>query len=262
MKEYTLLSVVVANCNNQQYIGDCFDSILEQSYPNIEIIVVDDCSTDNSPAIIREYAARYPEILKPFFNSSNRGVAFTRHRAIRETAGEYVTTLDGDDYYYHRQKLAEEMALVLRAKQRDGKDIVSFSNIALVKPDKRLIQFFDQIHPIREGHIFEEILGRSCMIPRDFVMSKELYFEVGGYDCSLPIFEDWDLKIRLSRDNEFYYTRIPGTAYRRHGKGLSAKPREEIIHWLTIVFEKNISLAERNIGEITRQFREFLSGID
>ena len=262
MTTQPLLSIIIANYNNGHYIRDCFDSILEQRYPHLEIIVVDDCSTDDSAKIINEYAATHPGLLKVHFNSSNRGAAFTRHRALQEAAGDYVTTLDSDDYYYDREKLAKEMELVLRHKQSEEKDIIAFSNIALVKPDKTLIPFWDQVSPIKEGHIFEDIIGRSCMIPRDFVMSKELYFAVGGYDCSLPIFEDWDLKIRLSHYYEFHYTNIPGTAYRRHGTGLSSKPQEEIIQWLNTVFEKNIALAEQTKGEITQVFEEFLAKFD
>ena len=262
MTDKPLLSIIVASYNNEHYIRDCFDSILEQSYPNLEIIVVDDCSTDNSAAIINEYVAGHPGVVKGFFNSSNRGVAFTRHRAMQEAGGDYITTLDSDDYYYSKQKLEKEMALALEQKQTAEKEVIAFSNIALVKPDKTLIQFWDQISPIKEGHIFEEIIGRSCMIPRDFVMNKELYFAVGGYDCSLPIFEDWDLKIRLSHHYEFKYTGIPGTAYRRHGTGLSSRPQEEIILWLNTVFEKNIPLAEQTKGEITQVFEEFLAKFD
>ncbi len=257
-----LLSVIVANYNNGNYIRDCLDSILEQSYRKIEVIIVDDCSSDGSAEIIEEFTSRHPQTVKGYFNSSNRGVAFTRHRAVQEATGEYITTLDSDDYYYQKEKLKEELDLVLQHKHASGKDIIAFSNIALVNPDKSLIQFWDQISPVKEGHIFEDIIGRSCMIPRDFVMNKELYFAVGGYDCSLPLFEDWDLKIRLSHHYEFLYTKIPGTAYRRLGTGLSSRPQEEIIHWLNTVFEKNISLAEQTQGEITRVFEEFLAKFD
>jgi len=260
--EQPLLSIIVANYNNEKYLRDCFDSILEQSYQKIEVIVVDDCSTDNSTTIIEEYASRHPQTIKGFVNSSNRGVAFTRNRGVQAATGDYITTLDSDDFYFDRRKLEKELELVLRHKQENGKDIIAFSNIALVNPDRSLIQLWNQISPVKEGHIFEDIIGRSCMIPRDFVMDKELYFAVGGYDCSLPIFEDWDLKIRLAHHYEFHYTQIPGTAYRRHGTGLSSRPQEEIIHWLNTVFEKNIALAEQTQGEITRVFEEFLAKFD
>ena len=262
MSNQPLLSVIVANYNNEPYIRDCFDSIMEQDYPTLEVVVVDDCSTDNSAAIMNDYASKHPGLFNIFSNSSNRGVAFTRHRAVQEAAGEFITTLDSDDFYYDKRKLAKEMELVLEQKKTAEKEVIAFSNIALVKPDKTLIQFWDQISPIKEGHIFEDIIGRSCMIPRDFVMNKALYFAVGGYDCSLPIFEDWDLKIRLSQHYDFVYTQIPGTAYRRHGTGLSSRPQEEIIHWLNTVFEKNISLAEQTKGEITQVFEEFLAKFD
>jgi hypothetical protein len=98
---------------------------------------------------------------------------------------------------------------------------------------------------LKEGWILEEIITRSCAIPRDFIMKKSQYLEVGGYDLSLPVYEDWDLKIRLASRYEFYYTGITGTAYRQHFKGLSSSPLKVHRKSLKRVFRKNIDLAPK-----------------
>jgi hypothetical protein len=86
-------------------------------------------------------------------------------------------------------------------------------------------------------------------------MKKDCYFEVDGYDCRFPIYEDWDLKIRLAQKFEFYYTRINGTAYRRHGKGLSSLPIQEHVKWLKKIFNKNLKVAKKTeIKAITKDF--------
>jgi glycosyltransferase involved in cell wall biosynthesis len=258
IKNSPLLSVIVANYNNESYIRDCLESIMSQTYKNLEIVVSDDCSTDNSPEIINEYGKKYPGIIKVISSSSNRGVAQTRHEAVLQAKGEYITTLDSDDYYYDNQKLKKEMELILQYKKQD-KDILAFSNIALVKGDKTLIRIQGNHENIREGIIFDDIITRSCMIPRDFIMKREIYFEVGGYDFRFPIYEDWDLKIRLAKKYEFYYTGVNGTAYRRHGTGLSSPPIPKHIKWLKKIFRKNLNLVHKTEKtEIIFGFNHFI----
>lgn len=254
-----LLSLIVANYNKESYIRDCLDSILGQTYKNLEIIVSDDGSTDQSPAIIEEYGKKYPGIIKCYFTPRNRGVAHTRHEAILKAVGEYITTLDSDDYYYDPQKLEKEMGLIFQYKEQTGKDIIAFSNIVLVKGDKNLVSVWGSLGNIKEGKVLNEIITRNCMIPRDFIMKREAYFEVGGYDSRFPIYEDWDLKIRLAQKYEYYYTGIHGTAYRRHGTGLSSVPVSQNIKWLKKVFKKNLDLLDKDQKkEAVQAIRHFI----
>ncbi|MCX6579493.1 MAG: glycosyltransferase family A protein [Candidatus Aminicenantes bacterium] len=258
-----LLSVIAANYNNERYIRECLESILTQDYQDLEIFVHDDCSLDASPGIMREYEKKYPGKIKTMFNPVNQGVALTRHKAILEANGEYITTLDSDDYYSDPQKLQKEMALVLHHKEKTGREVIAFSNIVMVKDDKTPIKTWGNQENIKEGLILDPIMSRSCMIPRDFVMRKEVYFQAGGYDARIPIYEDWDLKIRLAAEYEFYYTGINGTAYRRHGTGLSASPIPEHIQWLEFIFKKNIHLApETKKNEICARFNEFIEKME
>jgi glycosyltransferase involved in cell wall biosynthesis len=250
------LSVIVANYNNELYIRECLDSILNQTFKNLEIIVSDDASTDNSPSTIKEYEGKYPGVLKGIFCPVNRGVAQNRHEAILQAKSVYITTLDSDDYYYDAQKLEKEMALISHYKKEKGKDIIAFSNILLVKGDKTLIKAWGNPGNIKEGIVFYEIITRACMIPRDFIMKKAAYFEVGGYDFQFTIYEDWDLKIRLAKKYEFYYTGINGIGYRRHGTGLSAVPISQNIKWLKKVFKKNKGLIDKT------QKKEAVKAID
>jgi hypothetical protein len=109
----------------------------------------------------------------------------------------------------------------------------------------------------------EDLLTRACLIPRDFIMSKEAYFLVGGYNASLWIREDWDLKIRLAKRFEFRYSGGDGTAYRRHAGGLSASSAASIGEWekwLRIVFERNLSLVDpQRQAEVVGRFETFLA---
>ncbi|MCK4764420.1 MAG: glycosyltransferase [Candidatus Aminicenantes bacterium] len=262
MKKKPLLSVIVANYNNAVYIKECFDSILKQSFKDLEIVLFDDCSTDDSPGIIKEYEKKHPAVVRAVFSRKNIGVAAARHEAIRQAQGEYITTLDSDDYYYDQQKLAKEMEVISRCKKNENKDVIAFSNIVMVKGDGTVMRFLGTPKNIKEGNILAGIITRSCMIPRDFVQKKDAYFAIGGYDSRFPIYEDWDLKLRLAAKYEYYYTGINGTCYRRHGAGLSSWPVPQHIKWMKKIFKKNLPLIDRSVRkEAKTEFKVFLNKI-
>ena len=253
------LSVIVANYNNEEYLPECLDSVLNQTYQDFEILICDDCSTDHSLSILESYQQLHPSTVRVISNTTNQGVTKTRHLAILQAKGEYITTLDSDDYYYDKQKLEREMQLVFQHKKTTGKDILAFSDIALIKGDRTLIAIMGESKTISEGHIINELMCRSSMIPRDFIIKKDIYFEVGGFDAAIPIYEDWDLKIRLASKYDFYYSNVNGTAYRRHGDGLSSAPVSEHVEWLKKIFDKNLVLIADNDRDYVRgRFRQFL----
>ena len=217
-----LVSVIVANYNNARYLQECLDSILNQTLKDLEIIIHDDASTDDSGKIMTEYSKNYPEIIQTKLNPSNQGVAKTRHLAILEARGEYLTTLDSDDYYHDQRKLEKELALIFQYREQKNLDIIAFSNIMRIDQETGNKNLMGNQDTIKQGNIYLEILSRSCMIPRDFIFRKKLYFEIGGYNPGLTTHEDWDLKIRLAKKYKFYYTGYNGTAYRAHTNGLSS----------------------------------------
>lgn len=237
------LSVIVANYNSAPYLRDCLDSILRQTFRDREVICADDGSTDGSPDIIREYAERCPDSVTAIFSPVNRGVAITRHEAILRAQGAYLTTLDSDDYYSDARKLEAEMSLVLQCREVEHQDILAFSHVVPVDGDLLRTGGRGETAPVREGFIFEDLITRSCMIPRDFIMHRQAYFAAGGYDFSLATHEDWDLKIRLSCICPFRCTGISGTAYRRNSTGLSRLPFPHRADNLWRVFCKNLNLA-------------------
>ncbi len=258
--KHVVLSVIVANQNNERFIRECLDSVLAQTFKDFEIIISDDCSTDSSPAIIREYEKKNPRIVKGIFSAMNMGVARTRHEAILEAGAEYIVTLDSDDYYHNTLKLEKEMELVSLYKEKTGEDIMAYSNIAQVTENKTSLGLMGNSKNLKEGMIVNEILGRSCMIPRDFVMKKSAYFDVGGYDPGLSTHEDWDLKIRLAARFNYYYTRRSGISYRRHAGGLSALPHPIRTENLWKVFQKNIHLIPTEEKQaVTTAFTSFMA---
>ncbi len=92
------VSIIIPVYNTGNLLRRCLDSVLAQSYSNIEIICIDDCSTDDSPSVLREYADRYGDKFKVIFNSENIGQGRGRMKGISVSEGEYIFFVDSDDY--------------------------------------------------------------------------------------------------------------------------------------------------------------------
>jgi glycosyltransferase involved in cell wall biosynthesis len=236
-----LVSVAIANYNNGRYLTECIDSVARQSYRNLEIVAADDCSTDDSLDTLEHFSRYHPRLIV-LRSGENIGVSRNRHRAVRACSGRYVVTLDSDDYFLAKDKIEEEMEVINSFREREHKEVIAFSNVVLVSDRGEIIRKTGTAANLKEGYIFDEMITRRCMIPRDFLMLRSQYFSVGGYDPSIPIYEDWDLKIRLAARYEFHFTGIDGIGYRRHGEGLSSAPRETHRHWLESIFRKNFHL--------------------
>ena len=107
------VSVICTNYNKGKWIADAIDSFLRQKTNfEFEIILVDDCSTDESVDIIRNYGQRYPDKIRTFFNSENQGIAKTWVAICKEARGQYIARCDGDDYWIDDEKLQKQVDLL------------------------------------------------------------------------------------------------------------------------------------------------------
>ena len=237
-----LVSVIVPNFNNSEYLCDCIDSILSQTYKSIEVVIADDCSTDGSQEIIKRYESKCSKV-KGIYQPVNKGVTQNRIDAIDKARGVYITTMDSDDYYYCVDKIEKEK-LLIDEYAANGSEIVAFSNSALVKPDGTLIGFRGDENNLRQGNLLNCIITRSCKIPYNFLITKKQFYNAGGYDPRIALYEDWDFKIRLAAQYEFHYTNKVGNAIRLHGQGLSSTSLLRHVFWLQKIFWKNFRLIQ------------------
>ena len=101
-----LVSIIMPAYNSEKYIGETIESVLAQTYQNWELLIVDDCSTDNTPNIVRSYLAKDSRF-KYYRLSQNLGAAAARNKAMYEATGEYMAFLDSDDLWY-KEKLQKQ----------------------------------------------------------------------------------------------------------------------------------------------------------
>ncbi|MCR8645163.1 glycosyltransferase [Paenibacillus sp. N1-5-1-14] len=238
-----LVSTIIPNYNNAPYIKDCVNSLLAQSYDNMEIIIADDASTDGSQDVIAQLVAQHNHV-HAIYNSHNIGITRNRKQAIQLAQGEYLNYLDSDDYIQNPDKLEAEMEIIQYYRKKYAEDVIAFSDVAIANGKGEIVNRFRDIRPVREGYITAELMTRRCLIPQNFTFRRDLYDAVCGHDETIPFYENWDLKIRLSAKHPYIFTGVPGFVYRRHGEGLSNQ--NEALHheWVRRIAEKNLVLID------------------
>jgi len=106
------VSVLIVTYNQKDYIRETLDCVLNQDYPNIEIVVADDASTDGTSDIILTYAALYPDRVIPLLADKNGGITVNCNRAFFKCTGEFIAILGGDDLFY-AGKIKEQVSCMM-----------------------------------------------------------------------------------------------------------------------------------------------------
>ena len=228
-----MISVYITSFNKGKYLRQAITSVLNQSLQPEEIIIVDDGSNDNSREIIKGFASRYPEIIKPIINENNYGIAKTRNIAISHCKGELITFVDGDDYFFP-SKLESELKII-----RNGNYGCVYSNHVFVDEFSNENGCFadKEDHPV-EGDLFIENFTRSFHVNSGSNFHNEMFYKnnaikIGLYDENIQIWEDWDFRIRMSKKFRYGYCPEVNSAYRisptgLHNSSINLHYREQI----------------------------------
>jgi len=180
-------SVIVPCFNGARYLHEALESALVQTHDDVEIVVTDDGSSDDSAAIAASYGPRVRCL-----QQGNAGPSAARNRALDGASGEYVALLDADDRY-HPTKLATQIA-VLREQPDVG---VVYCGWRLVDEAGRELP--ERGWPRVEGDLLERLLLGNLFHPVSVVLRRSVIDAVGGFDVRCPVNEDWDLFLRVSR---------------------------------------------------------------
>ena len=216
-----LLGIIIPNYNNEKYLRNCMESVLAQTYRPIEVIIVDDCSTDNSKKVIDEFACRTSELC-PVYLSENKGVSNARNTGANYSKAEYITFLDADDFYTDPSKLENEMMLLL-SRERQGIKTAVFSRLKAVDDKGRHLWDYITRKQFSGGVLRRYILEESnIQLPRDYCMKKQWFLDAGQYEYGNSLYEDLEFLFRLSLQVDFLCTGEQGSAYRITNQGLSS----------------------------------------
>lgn len=206
MKEtWPKVSIVLPTYNGTKYIRQSIDSCLNQTYKNIELIIVDDGSTDGTPEIIKSYK---DERIKYLRHEKNKGLPHALNTGFARAIGEYLTWTSDDNYY--TKEAIEKMVFFLRDKNCS----FVYCDFYRIKDNnssnRNIVKLPDFIGLEKDNHI------GPC-----FLYSKKVKETVGRYDPDAELAEDYDYWIRVSKKFSMHHFNEPLYFYRQHRESLN-----------------------------------------
>lgn len=231
-----LVSVIVPVYNRAALVSKTLDSILAQTWQGLEIIAVNDGSSDNSLAVLQRYAAKYPGVVR-VIDQPNSGQVKARNAGIRQARGSFIAFLDSDDTWAP-EKLALQLPLF-----RSGIGLV-YCGINEVSTEHRLIKTVPCETGMRGG-IYPQLLIRNRMTGGSVVVTRQALERVGLFDETLQAAENWDLWIRIAKEFQVDYINRPLVNYLRHPGNLSSNP-ERMSQSVRSILKKHLTPARRN----------------
>lgn len=198
-----LITVIIPTYNRADKLHRAIDSVQKQTYTNLEILIVDDGSTDNTRAVVEALGAKDDRI-RYICMPQNGGASAARNEGVKQAQGELIAFQDSDDFW-KPDKLEKQMAYwqrhpefsmiycayFMRMDERDG----------YIVPDGEREEL--------EGDIFPWLLCRNSIGTPTMLMKKESFLEAGGFDTGLRSLEDWEFAIRFSQKYYIGYVDEP-----------------------------------------------------
>jgi glycosyltransferase involved in cell wall biosynthesis len=232
------VSVVIPTYNRAHFLGKAIDSVLSQSYKNLEVIVIDDNSVDNTTELVSGYKDKRVKYVK---NSANRGCIRARNQGIEQAKGDYIQFLDSDDELFsskfekqleHFQALPNEVGLIY---------------CGFCYASGKTGQIIKYISPKLYGNVHNRLFEKNLFPIHAPIIRKECFEKCGIFDATLPACEDWDLWIRISRYYKFAFVPDILAKYNIHGKQKSTEVES--------VIRARERIAEKYRGELSRRPR-------
>ncbi|MFA5776670.1 MAG: glycosyltransferase [Patescibacteria group bacterium] len=224
-----LVSVVIPVYNASHFLEDAFDSVINQTYRNIEIIAVDDCSYDGSESILKEYVKKGK--IKLIVNKSNLGDAASRNRGLLEITGEYYAPMDADDICLPGRILKEVEFL------QNHKECVLVGGQA-VYIDEHSKYLGTSNYPTKISNIATHVWRRNPVAHSSVLTRSDLVKRVGTYSGELRTCSDYDLWLRLIKYGYLANLGEVVIKYRLHPNQMSQYDYSHLLRTTTLLQNK------------------------
>ncbi len=198
---------VICTCyNHELFVRESLLSVIRQTYPSIQLIVIDNASTDESRRVIQRFVDEYPRVIF-LRNTHNMGLCKAFNQGLGEATGKYVIDLAADDVMSH-----DRIEKQVRAFESLPKDYaVVFSNAAYIDSSDQKLGYHYALGPngfaqgtVPSGDVYKEILRRYFICTPTIMIRKSVLMKLGGYDENLS-YEDFDFFIRSAHDYKYHY---------------------------------------------------------
>lgn len=221
MKSNTRISVLISLYNRADYISETIDSVSNQNYENLEIIVVDDGSKDGGDLIVQQLADAGKLILLRHPNNANRGQSASLNLGLKYATGEYIAVLDSDDIFLPNKLIHQSEFL----DNNPDIGLVYGMGHAINSTGQMIYDILNENH-IETNDPNVILLNCYFHLPGGALTRKAVYDQTGNFNEQLRSGADHDMQIRMSEKTNFSFQPVPVYCYRRHEGSLSVSGTE------------------------------------
>jgi len=203
--------------NHEKYLSESIESVLNQSFKDFELIIVDDFSRDNSRAIIDSYQ-RKDKRIKAYFNEKNLSMPSTSNVLLSKASGKYAAFIDSDDVW-ERVKLERQLA---ELEKNDSLVVWSEGEIIdenSVQTGKTFTEMHFASRKKKSGRIFEELMNGNFVFESSFIFKRDIAKGI-HFDEKLSKLNDAKFMVDLAKKHQFFFIKEPLVKYRIHGKNI------------------------------------------
>ncbi len=241
------VSVIIPTYNRAHLIGRAIQSVLNQTYQDFEVIVVDDGSIDNTEKIVKSF--NDPRI-RYIRHEKNKGAAAARNTGIRAARGKYIAFQDSDDEWLS-EKLEKQMKIFENAPAEVG---VVYTDVWRITGDKKRYFYSPEIMP-EDGIIYEQALDYRVMNIgiQTALIKKEVFDKAGMFDEKIPRFIDLEFFIKVSKHYYFYHIGEPLVNYFDTDQSISANTKA-LIAARKLILEKYFKDIEKDKKVLSKHY--------
>lgn len=226
MSKQPLVSVFMPCYNQESLVSFSIEAVLEQDYDNIEIVIVDDCSTDNTWQVVKQYADQNPDKIKAYRNKINLGITKNQNKVLSLCSGEYISFYAGDDIYI-QGKISAQVELM-----EENKDLIAcYHDVEVFDSETNsTIRYWnhgENSQPAIIGtseHLAKKMIeGGTGFLSALTIMIKKEFVPVAGYDERVLIASDWLMWVEFFASNQGRVEFIPKVyaRYRKHENNIT-----------------------------------------
>lgn len=246
MKVQELVSIIVITYNSSEYVLETLESAKAQTYQNIELIISDDCSKDNTVELCQKWLDKNKDRfvrVELITTKKNTGISANCNRGVKNARGSWVKSIAGDDVLlpnciydfveftqqYHECKLIHSRILIYKN---------TFDEINLIGENKINEIFMDSKYT--SGDQFSILLMRNQVMAPTVFINKQVLLDIGGFDESIPLCEDYPMWLNLTKKGfKFYFLNKVTVKYRLHDSSIS-QPKNQIFSSGAIKVEADV----------------------
>ena len=234
------VSIIIACYNHAEFLKQAFNSAINQDYPNLEVIIANDGSTDNSLEVANSFNL-FPNA--QVISHENKGVVFARNNAIKNSTGDYIIPLDADDYFASNNIISKMVA-----KLEEEKADLIFGNA----------KYFGKCNNI----LIKKNKGFSSLLIENFIFvtslfTRKIFDKVGGFSDKMQGgYEDWELFIRIANKGKIHKIEETIFFYRTHNTSRNIEAEKKIADLFNQCVLNNKEIYVENIASIVSNLRE------